>query len=229
MAIPLYLSMTAAEFAHCEAFPTHTAWMACHFSAYGTGLTNLPQHLPKGALLILNDRTPVHGHDPKQIRQALADTVAAFGCQGVLLDLQQENQPQTKAIITEILTLPCRVCVSDKYAKDLDCPVFLPPVPLTTSAEEHLTTWKGREIWLDVAAESAVFTVTGKGCHTYACPATGEYPFREDRLYCHYRIEPQKDAVRFYLRRTKEDLANLLAQSAAFGVTTGVGLWQELK
>ena len=229
MEIPLYLSMTSAEFAHCVEFPDHTAWMACHFSPYGTGLTNLPTRLPKGSLLILNDRTPVHRHDSKQIRQMLADTISTLGCCAVLLDMQRPDSPETQAIIQDVLTLPCPVCVSDIYAKDFDCPVFLPPVTLTHAPDAYFAPWKGREIWLDVAVDSVEVTVTQNGCHSCYSKPVGEFPFPEENLCCHYRAELQNDCVRFYLHRTKEDLYDLLAKSAAYGVTTGVGLWQELK
>ena len=229
MEIPLYLSMTAAEFAHCGVFPRHTAWIACHFSPYGTGLTNLPAHLPKGSLLILNDRTPVHRHDPIQIRQTLEHTVSNLDCCGVLLDMQQRSSPETLKIVRELLTLSCPVCVSDIYGKDLNCPVFLPPVPLTLTPEEYFAPWKGREIWLDAAVSSSVLTVNEKGCFHTPCCSGGDFPFFEERLLCHYRTEQCGNSAQFYLHRTKEDLIALLRKSAAYGVTTGVGLWQELK
>ena len=228
MGIPLYLAMTAAEFAHCTEVPAHCAWMACHFSPYGTSLTNLPNRLPKGNMLILNDRTPVHGHDPKQIRQMLGDTVAGLGCSAVLLDMQRPNCPETQDIIREALTLPCPVCVSDIYAKELDCPVFLPPLPLTQTPDNYFSPWVGREIWLDVARECVELTVTAEGCRSCYSNPSGDFPFREENLCCHYRAELQENCIRFYLRRTKEDLHDLLEQSAAYGVTKGVGLWQEL-
>ena len=64
MAIPQYLAMTAAEMAGTAPLPRYMAWMACHFSPYSTGLTNRPAKLRQGSLLILNDRTPIHCHDP---------------------------------------------------------------------------------------------------------------------------------------------------------------------
>ena len=118
MEIPLYLSMTAVEFSQCRILPDHTAWMACHFSPYGTGLTNLPTHLPKNSLLILNDRTPIHRHNPKQIRQILEEVVTALDCSGILLDLQRRDCPEAKEIIRQLLTLPYPVGVSDNYAKE---------------------------------------------------------------------------------------------------------------
>ena len=228
MEIPLYLSMTATEFAHCRKFPAHTAWMACHFSPYGTGLTNLPAHLPKKSLIIVNDRTPIHRHDPMQIRQALEEIISNLDCSGVLLDFQRSDSSEAIEIINTLLALPCPVCVSDIYAKELDCPVFLPPIPITATPEEYLAPWKDREIWLDAAPEDTVFTVNKTGCQRYPCNTTDNFPFHDEQLCCHYRIEPLEGAVRFHLRRTKEDVAELLTHCTAFGVTTGVGLWQEL-
>ena len=229
MAIPLYLAKTAAEFASTADQPDHLAWMACHFSPYGTGLSNLPSKLPENTLLILNDRTPVHGHDPKRIRYVIEEIVAEEKCCGVLLDFQRPDCSETVAIIHDLLALPCPVCVSDLYAKALDCPVFLPPVPLTVTLEEHLTPWLGREIWLETATESTVFTVTKTGYTQHAYQSEGNFPFYDKILHCHYRIELQNDSARFYLIRNKTDLSDLLEESAALGVTQAVGLWQELK
>ena len=73
MAIPLYLAMTAREFRICKTVPANMAWMACHFSPYGTGLSNLPTSLPPGSMIILNDRTPICGHDPELIAAQLKE------------------------------------------------------------------------------------------------------------------------------------------------------------
>ena len=45
MGLPLYLAMTAAELSAAEALPRKMAYMACHFSLYGTGLSNIPEQL----------------------------------------------------------------------------------------------------------------------------------------------------------------------------------------
>ena len=52
MAIRPFLAMTAAEIQGTETLPPKTAWMACHFSPYSTGLSNLPKALPPGLSLI---------------------------------------------------------------------------------------------------------------------------------------------------------------------------------
>ena len=229
MAIPLYLAKTAAEFALSAKQPDHLAWMACHFSPYGTGLTNLPASLPENALLILNDRTPVHGHDPKRIKEIIDELITQNNCCGVLLDFQKPDCSETAKIIQELLTLHWSVCVSDLYAKELDCPVFLPPVPLLVPVEEHIAPWRGREIWLEAAAESASFTVTGAGCTHSQYQTEGSHPFYDEQLHCHYRVELLDDSVRFCLNRSKADIAKLLEEADSLGVTRAVGLWQELK
>ena len=73
MVLPLYLAMTAAEIRANTDFPPNIGYMACHFSPYGTGLSNCPAHLPEGSMLILNDRTPVYGHCPERIAQQLME------------------------------------------------------------------------------------------------------------------------------------------------------------
>ena len=229
MEIPLYLSMTASEFAHCENLPKHTAWMACHFSPYSSGLTNIPADLPEKSLLILNDRTPIQKNDPSQIKQELNEIICSLNCCGVLLDLQRKDCCEAGELIQQLLTLPCPVCISDIYAKDFDCPVFLPPVPLTVTPDEYLMPWFGREIWLDMATECAVVSASKSGCQREPHVLTEDLPFFEEQLFLHYRTEVAEDTVRFYLQRTKDDVRKLLSYCASFGVSTGVGLWQELK
>ena len=129
MAIVPFLAMTAAEMRSCSVFPEKIAWMACHFSPYGTGLSNLPKDLPSGSILMVDDVTPPHGHDPNFIAQQLSHYVEKFQCSWVLMDFQRWNCMETEAIakyLTE--ALPCPAALSACYAKDLDYPVFLPPV-----------------------------------------------------------------------------------------------------
>jgi hypothetical protein len=69
------------------------AWMACHFSPYGTGLSNLPPNLPANAMVILNDRTPIHGHDSKEILCQLNNLTPHC----LLLDFQRQAVEETAA------------------------------------------------------------------------------------------------------------------------------------
>lgn len=231
MEIPLYLAMTAAEFAFCDVLPKKCAWMACHFSPYGTGITNFPTELPVGSLMILDDSTPLHGHDPKRIAEEVLEVIGKLQPAGVLLDFQRPANGETAELAAFLAhKLPCPVCVSDIYAKGLDCPVFLPPPRLTCRLEDHLVPWGGREIWLEASRESLCCTVTENGRCIRRQPYLTEMPlsFSDSSLHCHYRIEEIDGAARFYLQRTAGDLSSLLEEAAASGVTTAVGLWQEL-
>ena len=75
MVLPLYLAMTAAEMYAVSSLPEKVAWMACHFSCYGTQLSNCPDSLPEGSMLIVNDRTPPAKHDPQRIIQQLTQLI----------------------------------------------------------------------------------------------------------------------------------------------------------
>ena len=231
MAIGRYFAMTAAEIRGCSDLPAGIAWMACHFSPYGTGLSNLPQELPEGSLLILNDRTPIHGHDPRRIAEQLAGTIEANHCCALLLDFQRPEQPETAAL-TQVLaeTLPCPVAVSEQYAEGLACPVFLPPLPPDVRVETYLSPWQNREVWLEMALEGEVITLTEEGAAVAPLPfrEAPEEGFPEPVLHCHYQVQISDTQARFSLWRTKENLETLLQEAEALGVKCAVGLYQEL-
>lgn len=230
MALPLYLAMTAAEMRANATLPAKMGYMACLFSPYGTGLSNCPKALPEGAMLILNDRTPICGHDPQLITNQLVELVQTFKCGCVLLDLQRGGVDETGALVKAIAeSLPCPVGVSELYAEGVDCPVFLPPVPPDVPVGEYLRPWQGREVWLEAALDGAVITLTEDGSACAPLPL-GRHPeggHRDERLHCHYIINMEENA-RFTLFRIREDLDALLAEAEAFGTTRAVGLWQEL-
>ena len=231
MAIGRYFAMTAAEIRGCSALPAGIAWMACHFSPYGTGLSNLPQELPEGSLLILNDRTPIHGHDPRRIAEQLAGTIEANHCCALLLDFQRPEQPETAALAQVLAeALPCPVAVSEQYAEGLACPVFLPPVPPDARLAAYLSPWEGREVWLEMALAGEVITLTEDGAASSPLPfrEAPEEGFPEPVLHCHYRAQTSETQARFSLWRTKEDLEALLREAEALGVKCAVGLYQEL-
>ena len=232
MAIAPFLAMTAAEIRNISVFPRKIAWMACHFSPFGQGLSNLPRALPAGTLLMVDDVTPPHGHDPVFIAEQISAVVTDYQCCGVLLDFQRTGYHETKVIVQHLLSaLPCPVAVSDPFAKDLDCPVFLPPVPPSAALETHIAPWEDREIWLEISLEGEVLTLTENGCEIISLP----YPdldaqgFEDPKLHCHYRIEVKEKSARFTLWRTKKDLDTLLVEAEKTGIATIVGLYQELQ
>ena len=98
MAIRPFLAMTAAEIRGTETLPPKTAWMACHFSPYSTGLSNLPKDLPPGSMVILDDITPIHGHDAEAIAAQLRPRLEEMECSGVLLDFQRPGYEEAELL-----------------------------------------------------------------------------------------------------------------------------------
>ena len=231
MATTTFLAMTAAEIEKCRHLPPAIGWMACHFSPYGTGLSNLPHSLPAGSLLILNDRTPIHKHDPKRIGNQLADCVEKLQCAGLLLDFQNPAYSETVGLVKHLVeAIPCPVAVSAPYAGDLPCPVFLPPLPHHVPLKEYVLPWINRDIWLELALDCEQITLTESGAEfSLLSPEEcfdGGYP--EEDLHCHYRIETTDEKAIFTLWRTKEDIRAILDEAESCGITTAVGLYQEL-
>lgn len=232
MAIQPFLAMTEAEIGASAILPSKIAWMACHFSPYGTGLSNLPRQLPSGSLLILDDMTPIRGHDPEEIGAQLTQWAEAMECIGVLLDFQRPNCEETGALAKYLSTaLPCPVGVSEPYAAGLDCPVFLPPVPLDMPLGEYTAPWSGRELWLDISLEGLILSLTEAGASTALLPSRAVLPdgHSESDLHCHYHAELTDREARFTLWRTPEDLEALLEKAENTGIQKAVGLFQELK
>ncbi len=231
MAFPFYLAMTAAEIQENRFLPPRLAYMACHFSPYGTGLSNRPKSLPQGSMLILNDRTPIHGHDHKLIAAQLEELAAGSHCSGILLDFQRPGCEETATLVRYLAqVLPYPVAVSHLYAEKLACPVFLPPLPPEEPITEYLRPWQGREIWLEAALEGTVITLTAEGAafNPLSCAPPSE-GHADKSLHCHYTIDVADEQAAFTLFRTREDLQGLLAEAESLGVTQAVGLWQELE
>lgn len=230
MSLPVYLALTAAEFDRCPALPPKAAYMACHFSPYSTGLSNLPAELPEGCLLILNDRIPVCGHDPEVICRQLTEAVEEYRCDGVLLDFQRADNPQTAAIAAVIVgALPCPVAVTEAYAQALSCPVFLAP-PLNIPLDKYITGWQPREIWLELSLSMQTITVTEEGSSFGPIlPAEeSEQFFEAEAQCCRYYINVSEKKVQFTLYQTPDNLKSLLKKAEALEITRAVGLFQEL-
>ena len=229
MSLRLYLAMTETEIRRAPVLPRNLAYMACHFSPYGTGLVNIPQWLPPGSILIVNDRVPVFTHDPGQIAKQLSDAVHRLRAFGVLMDLQIPDNPRTAQIVKSVTAaLSCPVGVSELYATNLSCPVFgAPPiyVPLTEYAQN-----KGnRPLWLEAFQETAYLTVTASGCAITQYEEFSGKSFTDEALQCQYQYCVQKDRVLFHLSRQPEDIPAYLRKAEAMGIEVAVGLYQQLK
>lgn len=232
MEISHYLAMTPSEM---EVFSLPAgyfpAYMACHFSPYATGLSNIPDTLSPESMLILNDRTPICGHDPDVIAAQLLQLLEKSGYDSLLLDFQRPDIPETKALC-EVLTqaLPCPTGVSELYAQNLKCPIFLSPAPPDQGLREHIAPWEGREIWLDIAPEAASITVTEGGSTTVAIPFSDppENAFEDGVLHVRYQAEIFDNKIQFHLWRDLPQLEALLEEAQTLGVTKCISLYQEL-
>ncbi len=228
MVLPLYLAQTALEMAG-NSQPQRLAYMACHFSPGGQGLSNLPQLLPAGAMLILDDSTPMAGHDPELIEKQLTDTLRQQGCESLLLDFQRTDIPGQSELAKRLCeALPCPVGVSDRYAQELSCPVFLPPLPPDKPLVEYLAPWQNREIWLEAALDRITLTLTEAGCTIESLRDFPENSLSDSMLHCNYTVETTADSAIFHLWRTRQDLDMLLSEAEPLGVSKTIGLWQEL-
>lgn len=230
MVLPLFLAMNASEIT-ASPIPEHCAWMACHFSAWGEGISNFPASLPAGSILILNDRIPCRGHSADLVASQISEAVSRFECESVLLDFQRPDNPETELVVQSILsaaTYP--VCITEYYGRNLSCPILLGPCPLHIPIEEYLVPWKDREIWLEASLCQQTITVTGNGSDFACCiPSDGhEDGFYEEMLCCHYFTEMEHDQIRFTLFDSPDSLKKKLDKAQAQGVSRAVGLWQEL-
>lgn len=230
MPIAHYLAMTAAEMAGNSVLPDRTAWMACHFSPCGSGLSNLPNWLPPGSLLILDDSTPIHDHDPQRIASELSACMERLQCVGLLLDFQRPGVDQARQLadyLCGVLSFP--VVVSDTYAAGLDCGVFVSPIPPDEAMASRLARWRGREIWLDTTMEGLEIVLTEKGANSTPLPHQ-KFPdcrLEDRKLHCHYQISLTENSAVFTLWRTKSDISAQLEEAETLGVTAAVGLYQE--
>ena len=232
MPIRPYLAMTAAEISLYAPLPEKIAWMACHFSPGGEGLSNCPRALPPGSLLILDDSIPPEGQDPGRVAGELLELAEALHCDGILLDLQRQDTRLLPALCRELSgSTPCPVAVSCRYADFWDGALFLPPLPLHMPPEKALAPWSGRELWLELSREDQSLRLTGEGCRiTFPAQDTaGPFPHQCAPLFCSYRVDITPEEAVFSLHRSEEDQAALLTEAASLGVTRAVGLYQEFR
>jgi hypothetical protein len=151
-----------------------------------------------------------------------------FRCESLLLDFQQPDVPELQELIHKVSAFNCKVCVSQCYSEQWRGPILVPPVPLNESAESYLRKWDGREIWLEIEQTGLQITVTEDGI--LYLPMKGnsaeEYPYFCKELLCHYH-QKITDTAEFYLKRTQEDLTELVKLAKDFGVTRGIGFYSE--
>lgn len=220
-----FLAQTAAEIHFSLPEGTKKAWMACHFSSYGRGLSNLPESLPPGSMVILNDRIPIFGHDPNRVAAELSALAERLEISHIFLDFQRPGNEETAGVVRAVTqTLPCPVGVSEAYASQVDCAVCLGPVPPHLGAEEWICPWEGRKIWLEMAPVCRTYRIREDGCTWEDTALCAQFPLWDERAKCRYRIEVGEEAVHFSLQRGPREL-ELLRNTE--GIECFVGLYQE--
>ena len=230
MAIVHNLAMTPQEIQTVKFTPEGAAWMSCHFDPDGKGLMDLPPQLPRHAMLILDDSTPMISQDSSQILSELKEALERIHFEALLLDFQQKGSSQ-EGDLAKLLSqeLSCPVGVSEGYAQQTEGPVFLPLLPPHRPLVPYLLPWKGRELWLEIGpgCEQALVTETGTTFTSCSAPLP-PCPQLHKGLCCHYGIQPEDRQIRFTLVRTPDDLRALRKEAETLGVTRTVGLYQEL-
>lgn len=231
MVLPLYLAVTSVEMPAVSGLLQPIAYMSCQFSPYTQALTNIPDSLPKGSMLILTDRMPCQGHSPDLVIGQLQDIIEGNGCDSLLLDFQRQAEPESIAMVQRIVqAIPCIVAVSEPFAAGLSCPVLLPPTPLHIPLEDHLRPWQDREIWLEAALEQETVIVqkTGTEFSNHFPSDNLEGGFYDNTLCCQYHTHSSDNQITFTLFDTPESLEKKLELAQTLGVKRAVGLWQEL-
>ena len=224
----VFLAQTGGETK--KQLPEKLAYMALHFSPYSTGLSNLPLDLPKNSILLLDDSMPPENHDPQLVSEQLVQLVNQFSPAGVLLDFQRPVTEKLTAMADCIVkALPCPVGVTELYAKDLGCPVFLSPLPANKALKDYIEPWKKQGVYLEIAPECLEITVTEKGSKASQIYPVQGLPLEDCRLHCHYQVEVSPDKAVFTICRNKEDLVALVQEAESLGILGCVGLYEELQ
>lgn len=231
MGLTRFIALTAGEFSRCACLNFPVAWMACHFSPYHTGLSNLPEQLPQGSLIMINDSAPIYNHDSHKITQQLQHLLQDLQPKGFVLDFQRPDFPENKALAEHLVNvLPCPVAVSDLYAQGLSCPVFLSAPPLAVPLDRHIKPWKDREIWLEAVLTQETLTLTGVGCDREETFLTSDpLPYCHQTLHCQYDFVLEENQAVFTLRRTETELSSFLRCAESLGITTAISLYQQMQ
>ena len=203
MGIPLYLAMTVDELERCPRLPEQLGWMACHFSPYGRGLTDLPEALPPGSLLLCDDRIPILHHDAALVAVQLAQLAKTLRCRAIVLDFQQPESAQGARIAEAVSeAAECPVVLPPAYAHCGTGPVLLPPPRLWDPISRVAEAWKGRTLWMEWVIQAAEVTVTETESRYTSLEQPPE-PGKQDRtdpvLCCRYRTELAGDRAAFLL------------------------------
>lgn len=169
-------------------------------------LVGLPDRLPPGCFLSLDDRLPIAGLSPA----AAAEEIAELSPVGLYLDFQRPENPDSRSFAEGLLPLlPFPVGISAPYAVGLSCPVVLPPRPLHLPYSRYYAPWQGRQIWQEGDLSRWSVVVDGSGCHPLeiekeAPDLPGASVFQNDVLFCRYTQRRDGASIAFTLWNNAE-------------------------
>lgn len=223
-----YFAMTPDELRQSTSLPGPIGWMACHLDSKGTGLIDVPQYLPAGSVLLLDDSLPLRSHNPRRICQELEAAFSRLHFEALILDFQQPGNPDTPTLVQQLISLPFPVVVSSLYAVP-GASILLPPPPVDTPLADYVSAWAGHPLWLELSPTETTMELTAEGTKIRpgSVPSSGTL-HQEEKLHCHYQILENESAVFFHLFRTGQDLKALLQEAEGLGISGAIGLYQEI-
>lgn len=227
MEIPFYLAMTPCEIRQADDVPGHLSWMSAHFSKENELLCNLPENLPENSILVIDDAFPISEHNSALILEQLKMILNNSDLIEILLDFQREYNPKLKAFSAEVAgAFPNRVAVTPNYDNGKTI-VFLPPAPPNIPIQQYLVPWRDRDTWLDLTMSKLAMRIKQNSVIMEDTCEVGKCPHISPELSTHYGITATNEEILIQFQRTKDDCNMLLQKAAEFGVTRGIGLYQE--
>lgn len=230
MDLQCYIAFTAAEIYAADHIICTPAWMACHFSTYHTGLSNLPQRLTPDSMVIVNDRTPPHKHDKQLIVEQLNRLADTLRVQCFLLDFQRKEQDETHEIAQYLsANLNRPTGISEAYGQTGSGPVFVSMPPPHGSLTQHMEKLRDRELWLELATEEELAVVDSNGCSFFSgeiMPHSDQL-FYDKTLHSKYCLQLDSSSAKFHIRRDEHCIAGILEEAKKLGIKKAVGLYQQ--
>lgn len=230
MEIPWFPAITQEEIRQMSTLPAQFAWMACHFDPNGNGIIDLPETLPPGCILILNDQIPYNGHSGEIIAQKLKECAQKWRLNGILLDFERpipEEQKETARMLVN--TLPCPVvCGQDTEIEGLISLIQMPP--LLENPKKYFQRKKGA--WLELQKQAVNFCIEKDGCKSDSV----EVPqmeiikgLQDNELYVHYHFTVNTENADLLLWRDRQDREKIMELAKEAGIDTIIGLYQEFR
>lgn len=230
MEIPWFPAITQEEIQKLATLPAQFAWMACHFNPEGNGIMDLPETLPPGCILILNDQIPYHGQSGEVIGQQLTECAQRWSLHGVLLDFERPVSEELRETVRMLVsTLPCPVaCGKNLEIEGLVSVIQMPP--LSEKPKEYFESKKG--VWLELRKQAEGYRIERDGSKSYSTeePQGEKLKRLQDTALCvHYHFTVNTENADFVLWRDHKDREKIIEQAKEAGIDTVIGLYQEFR